>query len=1002
MVDVSMLDARGGPMCVRHPRPVVTEIAWNFANKTQTMAATNGARRWLAVRGRFAREACAFRIPMVAAIPEAMLAKPDLVAFVAKIQSAVTAGKAAGHRLSLSSCVAHAILRLIARKIALAFLSNAAVQAPTRFVRVFAPSHLPASLSCLAACLFRSSTVYSFSFFQWRMGQLPISRNDPSNSYPTEGDIVSRENRVPGRDGGRRVSTEQQVLEPQFVSAIALEINCRADQVLSAAALLAEGATVPFIARYRKEATGGLDDEQLEILDKKRTYFLELAARRDTILESIADQEKLTPELEAKIRACVLRQELEDLYLPYKPKRRTRGQIARERGLEPLADALLEAADAGTDPATLAEAFVDPEKEVADTDAALAGAMDVLAERLSDSADNRAYLRNLMQDEGQFVVRVVTGKEDEGAVYRDYFDHSEPMATIPSHRLLAILRGEREGFLISDLSIEDEVAVDRLAAMWQVSLSTSAGALVFAATADGYKRLLRPSITNEMRTAVRERAESEAIGVFRANLEDLLMQSPFGRHVVMAVDPGQRTGSKIAVIDEISKVAATATIYPLPPQSDEAGSARTIVSLAKAHNVRAIAIGNGTGSRDVERFVRQTTKEAGLDDIIVAIVPETGASVYSASKVAREEFPDLDVSIRGAISIARRLQDPLAEFVKIEPRSLGVGQYQHDVNQKALEKELELAVEGVVNRVGVELNTASLPLLRRVSGVSARIAKSMIEYRDQNGPYAARKDLLKVRGFGPKTFEQAAGFLRIHGAANPLDTTAVHPERYDLITKMASDLGTEASSFVGNPELIKQTNFSQFIDEDNGIGQFTLDDIRKELLQPGRDPRPEYKAPTYREDVVSINDLNEGMILEGRVSNVANFGAFVDLGIKRDGLIHISELSDQWIDDPRKVVQVGQIVKVKVVEVDKQRGRVGLSRKALLEGGAGAYGQGQGRSQSPSSGSSTNRSSQHASQASARPRQQPSRGTQKHQKSNRSSKQEGPVTIGDLMKKFGK
>jgi uncharacterized protein len=859
-------------------------------------------------------------------------------------------------------------------------------------------------LPSLASLLvFSDRPLYILSaFFNGEWGNCPSVGIFHQTKRPTEGAIVSRENRVPGRDGGRRVSTEQQVLEPQFVSAIALEINCRADQVLSAAALLAEGATVPFIARYRKEATGGLDDEQLEILDKKRTYFLELAARRDTILESIADQEKLTPELEAKIRACVLRQELEDLYLPYKPKRRTRGQIARERGLEPLADALLEAADAGTDPATLAEAFVDPEKEVADTDAALAGAMDVLAERLSDSADNRAYLRNLMQEEGQFVVRVVTGKEDEGAVYRDYFDHSEPMATIPSHRLLAILRGEREGFLISDLSIEDEVAVDTLAAMWQVSLSTSAGALVFAATADGYKRLLRPSITNEMRTAVRERAESEAIGVFRANLEDLLMQSPFGRHVVMAVDPGQRTGSKIAVIDEISKVAATATIYPLPPQSDEAGSARTIVSLAKAHNVRAIAIGNGTGSRDVERFVRQTTKEAGLDDIIVAIVPETGASVYSASKIAREEFPDLDVSIRGAISIARRLQDPLAEFVKIEPRSLGVGQYQHDVNQKALEKELELAVEGVVNRVGVELNTASLPLLRRVSGVSARIAKSLIEYRDQNGPYAARKDLLKVRGFGPKTFEQAAGFLRIHGAENPLDTTAVHPERYDLITKMASDLGTEASSFVGNPDLIKQTNFSQFIDEDNGIGQFTLDDIRKELLQPGRDPRPEYKAPTYREDVVSINDLNEGMILEGRVSNVANFGAFVDLGIKRDGLIHISELSDQWIDDPRKVVQVGQIVKVKVVEVDKQRGRVGLSRKALLEGGAGAYGQGQGRSQSPSSGSSANRNSQRASQASARPRQQPSRGKQKHQKSNRSSKQEGPVTIGDLMKKFGK
>lgn len=784
--------------------------------------------------------------------------------------------------------------------------------------------------------------------------------------------------------------SKELLLEPQFLEAIAQEINCRPGQVEAASALFAEGATVPFVARYRKEVTGGLDDEQLETLDKKRTYFLELMARRDTILQSIEEQDKLTDELAARIRACVSRQELEDLYLPYKPKRRTRGQMARERGLEPLADALLSGQG---EPQQLAVDFVDADKDVEHADAALAGARDILAERLSDSAENRSYLRNLMNDEGIFEVQVVSGKEAEGAVYRDYFEHSEPAAHIPSHRLLAILRGEREGLLISDLSVDDDRATDTLATMWDVDLSTACGAEVRAATLDGYKRLLRPSITNEMRSAIRERAENEAIGVFRDNLEALLMQSPFGRYAVMGLDPGQRTGSKIAVVDSISKVTATATIYPLPPQADETGSARTILSLVKAHNIRAIAIGNGTGGRDVERFVRSTMKDAGLTDVIVAIVPETGASVYSASKLAREEFPDLDVSIRGAISIARRLQDPLAELVKIEPRSLGVGQYQHDVNQKALEKELELAVEGVVNRVGVELNTASLPLLKRVSGISSRIAKAVIAHRDTNGPYETRKDLLKVRGFGPKTFELAAGFLRIHGAANPLDSTAVHPERYAVIEQMAEDMKTHIAAFVGNLDLVKQVNFSRFVDETAGLGEFTLNDIRSELLQPGRDPRPEYEAPTFREDVVSIDDLKEGMVLEGRVSNVANFGAFVDLGIKRDGLIHISELSNQWIDDPRKVVQVGQIVKVQVVEVDHQRGRVGLSRKSLLES-SGSHGGGR------SSGDSRSTASRRESRSS-----QP-RGGRSNVRSERAKKKtnapQGPVTLGDLMKKFGK
>lgn len=793
------------------------------------------------------------------------------------------------------------------------------------------------------------------------------------------------------------VSTESNQLEPQFLAAIAQEINCRPQQVEAASALFAEGATVPFVARYRKEVTGGLDDEQLELLDKKRTYFLELAARRETILQSIEEQGKLTDELKARILATLTRQELEDLYLPYKPKRRTRGQMARERGLEPLAEQLLAAA-ADARPEQLAEAFVNAEKEVADIDAALAGARDVLAERMADAAENRAFLRRKMNEDGMFDVQAIKGKEAEGAVYRDYFEHSEPASHIPSHRLLAILRGEREGILISDLAIDDEGAVNTLAHMWDVDLGTPCGEQVFLATADGYKRLLRPSITNEVRSAIREQAENEAISVFRANLEALLMQSPFGRYAVMAVDPGQRTGSKLAVVDSTSKVVATDTIYPLPPRADEDGSARVLLSLAKAHDLRAIAIGNGTGSREVELFVRRTMKDAGLDSIIVAIVPETGASVYSASKLAREEFPDLDVSIRGAISIARRLQDPLAELVKIEPRSLGVGQYQHDVNQKALEKELDLAVEGVVNKVGVELNTASYPLLRRVSGISDRVAKAVITHRDANGPFSARDEVRKVRGFGPKTFEQSAGFLRIHGAENPLDTTAVHPERYDVVSKMAADLQTEVKELVGNPSLIRKLDLSKFVDEEAGLGTFTLNDIQSELVQPGRDPRPEYKAPTYREDVLSINDLEEGMELEGRVSNVANFGAFVDLGVKRDGLIHISELSNEWIDDPRKVVQVGQIVKVKVIEVDKERGRIGLSRKALQapssSGGAGRPAGG-ARSTKGASGEGQERRQNHS--ASHR-----NKGGKQRERRDKTPQQSGPVTIGDLMKKFGK
>ncbi|HEV2843289.1 MAG TPA: Tex family protein [Thermoanaerobaculia bacterium] len=723
------------------------------------------------------------------------------------------------------------------------------------------------------------------------------------------------------------------VLEPRFIEIIATEVNCRPHKVQAASELFAEGATVPFVARYRKEVTGGLEDLQLETLFKRREYFLELTERRDAILESIREQGKLTGELESAVRAALTKQELEDLYLPYKPKRRTRAQIAREKGLEPLADALVARAASRDLPEELAGPYIDTGKGVEDAAAALAGARDILAERLAENAAERAELRRVLATQGLLRVRVLPDKEKdpEAAVYRDYFEHDEPGRDIPSHRLLAILRGEREGFLISDLRIEDEKEVERLGRSWGLPLETACGRQIAEATADGYKRLLRPSITNEVRSEMRERAEAQAIAVFRANLEALLLQAPLGQIAVMGLDPGYRTGCKMAVVDGTGRVVATDIIHFMPPHADEAGSARKVVSLIQKFGIHAVAVGNGTASRETEAFARKAVQEAGLEKVIVAIVPETGASVYSASAVAREELPQLDVSIRGAVSIARRLQDPLAELVKIEPRSLGVGQYQHDVDQKSLDKELDTAVEGAVNRVGVELNTASASLLRRVSGLTERLASNIVAHRDANGPFRSRKSLLKVTGFGPKTFELSAGFLRIREGENPLDRTAVHPERYEVVEKMAAALKEPVANLVGNSDLVGKLDFSRFADAEQNVGKYTLEDIRNELLRPGRDPRPEFKTPEWRSDVTTVKDLQPGMVLEGRVSNVANFGAFVDIGVHRDGLVHVSELTHRWVADPREAVKVGEIVKVKVLEVDYQRERISLSIKALQQ-----------------------------------------------------------------------
>lgn len=719
------------------------------------------------------------------------------------------------------------------------------------------------------------------------------------------------------------------ILEPRFVELVAAEVGCRPQQVAAAAELFAEKATVPFVARYRKEATGGLGDEALEVIAKRREYFLELAARRDAILASIAEQEKLTPELEEAIRAAAGKQELEDLYLPYKPRRRTRAQKAREQGLEPLADALLAAAAGDASPEQLAAEYVSEEREVADAEAALAGARDILAERLAEDAERRGRLREVMASQGVLAVKVLPGKEEEGAVYRDYFEHAEPLKEIASHRLLAVLRGEREGFLVTDLQIDDEAQVTALAAAWEVPLETPCGRQVAAATEDGYQRLLRPSIANETRAGLCERAEAEAIAVFRANLEALLMQAPLGRATVAGVDPGYRTGSKVAVVDPTGRVLETAVVFPVPPKAKEEEAAATLARLVTEHGVQAVAVGNGTGSREVEAFIRRALGEAGHGEVVVAIVPETGASVYSASAEARAELPEMDVSLRGAVSIARRLQDPLAELVKIEPRSLGVGQYQHDVDQKALARELDTAVEAVVNRVGVELNSASPSLLKRVSGLSERLARSVVAFRDAHGPFSSRQALLEVDGLGPKTFEQAAGFLRLREAMNPLDRTAVHPERYPVVEAMAGELGVGVEELVGNPAAVARIDFGRFADEAAGLGRYTLEDIRSELERPGRDPRPDFRAPAWRDDVKKVDDLAVGMTLEGRVSNVTNFGAFVDIGVGRDGLVHLSELSHRWVEDPRQAVQVGQVVQVQVKEVDRERNRIGLSMKAL-------------------------------------------------------------------------
>ncbi|MCC6367746.1 MAG: RNA-binding transcriptional accessory protein [Bryobacterales bacterium] len=700
-------------------------------------------------------------------------------------------------------------------------------------------------------------------------------------------------------------------------------INVPLKGLVATIELLDEGGTVPFIARYRKEVTGNLDEVQIRDTQEKLEYFRELEDRRSTILQSIQEQGKLTDDLKKKIEAAMEKTELEDLYLPYKPKRRTKASIARERGLEPLAAFLWEQS-----PSPLAEfaaAFVNPEKEVPTVEDALEGACHIIAEMVSENADFRKKVRAMMSEQGMVSSRRIEGVEDPESKFAQYYEFREPASKIPSHRMLAIRRGAKEGILHFEIEIEPQGPLTWLQSQIIKDPSDCAPYLE-SAIADSYDRLLNPSIQTEVRLELKDRSDEEAIKVFRENLENLLLSPPAGMLSVIGIDPGIRTGCKLAVADSTGKFLEHSVIYPHEPKNDLAGSVRTLASLIARHNVQAIAIGNGTASRETAAFVQDFLRQAGLAKIFSVVVSESGASVYSASDVARQEFPDLDLTVRGAISIARRLQDPLAELVKVDPKSIGVGQYQHDVDQRRLKQSLEATVESCVNRVGVDLNTASVPLLRHVSGLTERTAQNIVEFRNQNGRFLNRRQLMAVQGLGPKTFQLAAGFLRIRGGDNPLDITAVHPESYPIVERIAESLKVSLHDLIAKPSLIENVDIQAFRTEE--AGSYTLSDIKEELRKPGRDPRDTFVRPTWRDDVKEIDDLKPGMQLEGVVTNVTRFGAFVDVGVHQDGLVHVSEMSHRFIKDPSEAVKVGQIVKVQVISADSKAKRIALSMKA--------------------------------------------------------------------------
>ncbi len=714
----------------------------------------------------------------------------------------------------------------------------------------------------------------------------------------------------------------------RIAQTIATDIAAQPAQVAAAVALLDDGATVPFIARYRKEATGGLDDTQLRLLAERLVYLREMEARRAAIAASITEQGKMTDSLALSIARAVTKAELEDIYLPYKPKRRTKAMIARENGLQPLVDSIL--ADRNADPAKVAAGFVT--EQVPDVKAALEGARDIIAEGLSENASLLGRLRDHMKRVGRLSAKGVAGKETEGAKFSDYFAHNEPMATAPSHRVLAMLRGRNEGFLTLDLEVDPDAprgaspAEQACGAALNAASKGPGDAWLREAASWAWRIKLKTSLTLDLMGDLRDRAEAEAINVFARNLKDLLLAAPAGGKATMGLDPGIRTGVKVAVVDATGKVLATDTVYPFQPKNDLRGAQVALAQLIGKHKVQLIAIGNGTASRETEKLVADLLAVLpGSEKPVKVIVSEAGASVYSASELAAREFPDLDVSLRGAVSIARRLQDPLAELVKIEPKSIGVGQYQHDVDQHRLGRSLEAVVEDAVNAVGVDLNTASAPLLARVSGVGPGLAEAIVAHRDANGPFATRRELLKVPRLGPKAFEQAAGFLRIAGGKEPLDASSVHPEAYDVARRIVAACGRDIRSLMGDATALQKLDPRAFIDARFGLP--TVEDILAELEKPGRDPRPSFRTATFAEGVNEIRDLKPGMLLEGTVTNVAAFGAFVDIGVHQDGLVHVSQLADRFVKDPHEVVKAGDVVQVRVVEVDAPRKRIALTMR---------------------------------------------------------------------------
>ena len=727
---------------------------------------------------------------------------------------------------------------------------------------------------------------------------------------------------------------------PPIEQRIAQELNAKESQITAAIGLLDEGATVPFIARYRKEVTGGLDDSQLRLLEERLGYLRELEERRVTVVKSIEEQGKMTEALKTSIMNADTKTRLEDLYLPYKPKRRTKAQIAKEAGLEPLADVLFE--DPALDPETEAAKFLNPDADINDTTAALDGARQILMERFAEDAELVGELRDYSWDNGLLRSKVIDGKENEAAKFSDYFDKAEPIQAVPSHRALAMFRGRSEGFLNLALELpgDEEAAANRTPSIGESMIARRFGIQNEGRPSDKWLQdtirwtwrvKLAMHIDMELKKRLREQAELEAIKVFASNLKDLLLAAPAGPRATLGLDPGLRTGVKVAVVDNTGKLVDTATIYPHAPKNQWDQSIHILAELCKKHSVDLVSIGNGTASRETDKLTGDLIKLHKELKLTKIMVSEAGASVYSASELAAREFPNLDVSLRGAVSIARRLQDPLAELVKIEPKAIGVGQYQHDVNQSQLAKSLEAVIEDCVNAVGVDVNTASAALLTQIAGLNTTLAQNIVDYRDLNGAFKDRKELLNVTRLGPKAFEQAAGFLRIMNGDNPLDASAVHPEAYPIVQRIAESGSKDVRALIGDSGYLKKLDPKQFTDEQ--FGEPTVRDILSELDKPGRDPRPEFSTATFKDGIEKVSDLKEDMLLEGVVTNVTNFGAFVDVGVHQDGLVHISELADKFVSDPREVVKAGDVVKVRVLDVDLKRKRVALSMKKQSKGG---------------------------------------------------------------------